>query len=187
MTHMQLIGLIIGGIATLSGIMVLRKSQLVLTGMAAFPRSKYPAWILSAINMIWAGKLCTEMYLGWFDLYKWVFYVVCGFGIFALIRYLDELLAPRMLGGFLLLVAAPILKTARFFPTPMDPSPWRLILSLLCYSWIILGIYLLCCPWGFRKLTDQWLKVDPTLKIGGSIKLTFGIAFLIVSALFYGK
>ena len=136
MTSMQIIGFILGGIAALGGVLVFAKPQAVLAGLAAFPRSKDPAWVLTVINMAWAGKLCGEMYLGWFDPYKWIFYVICGFGIFAIIRFLNELLAPRMLGGLLLLVATPLLRIARFFPTPMDPSPWRLIISVLCYIWI---------------------------------------------------
>lgn len=187
MTSMQVIGWIIGGIAALSGVLIFTKPQAVLTGISTFPRSKYPAWVLTVINMIWSGKLCSEMYLGWFDPYKWVFYVICAFGIFAIIRYLSELLAPRMLGGFLLLLATPLLRIARFFPNPMDVSPWRLVITVLCYLGITYGIYLLCCPWGFRRLSEKWLKFDPTLKAAGAIKLIFGISMIIISVLFYGE
>lgn len=187
MTTLQIIGFIIGGLATLSGVLMLTKRQAVLSGLEAFPRSKYPGQVLSIINMIWAAWLCTQMYLGWFDAYNWIFYVVGAIGIGCLIKFLDELLSPRMLGGFLLLVAAPCLHAARFFPTPADPSPWRLIISVLCYIWIVYGIYLLCCPWGFRRLNEKWLKIDPKLKLGGAFKLIFGLAMLTVSALFYGK
>ncbi|MFC1467437.1 hypothetical protein ACFLQY_01925 [Verrucomicrobiota bacterium] len=187
MTTLQMIGYIIGGLATFAGILMLTKPQAVLSKTDAFPRSKYPAWILTTINMIWAAWLCNQMYLGWFDPYKWIFYVAGGFGIVAIIRFLNELLAPRMLGAFLLLVASPCLRTARFFPTPMDPSPWRLVISVICYIWIIYGIYLLCCPWGFRRMNERWTKFDPNLKLGGFMKLAFGVALIAISALFYGN
>lgn len=187
MTMLQLIGFIIGGLAIASGVLIFSKPQTILDAIKVFPRSKYPAWIFTTINMIWASKLCSEMYLGWFDAYKWVFYILGAFSIFAIIKFLDELLAPRMLGGFLLLVAAPCLKVARFFPTPMDPSPWRVIISGICYLWIIYGIYLLCCPWGFRKTCAIWLKFDKTMKLGGLIKITTGIALIIISAIQYGN
>lgn len=187
MTTLQMIGFIIGGLAVFCGIMMWAKPQAVLHGLEAFPRSKYPAWILTVINMAWSAWLCTRMYLGWFDAYNWVFYVIAAFGMLSIIKFLDELLAPRMLGGFLLLVASPILRTARFFPTPADPSPWRIVISIICYTWIIYGIYLLCCPWGFRRLNEKWLKLDPNLKLGGLMKLIAGIAILIISTLFYGS
>ena len=187
MTTLQMIGFIIGGLAAFIGIMMLMKPQSMLDCIDVFPRSKYPARVLTVINMIWSAWLCTQMYLGWFDPYKWIFYVIAGCGILAIIKFLDELLAPRMLGGLLLLVASPILRTARFFPTPADPSPWRLVISVLCYIWIIYGIYLLCCPWGFRRVNEHWTKFDPNLKLGGFVKVTFGIALIIISALFYGN
>ena len=187
MTTLQIIGFIIGGLATLSGVLMLTKPQSVLTAIDSFPRSKFPAWVLTIINMIWSGWLCTQMYLGWFDPYKWIFYVISGFGILAIIKFLDELLAPRMLGGLLLLAASPCLRTARFFPTPLDPSPWRLVISVLCYIGIIYGIYLLCCPWGFRKVNERWTKFDPNLKLGGFMKLSFGVALFVITVLFYGN
>lgn len=187
MTTLQIIGFILGTLATLAGAMMLLKPQAVLAGLQAFPRSKMPGRLLSTINLIWAAWLCTKMYLGWFDTYHWIFYLVAALGIFTTIKFLDELLSPRMFGGFLLLLAAPCLQTARFFPTPMDPSPWRVVISVICYTWIIYGVYLLCCPWGFRRLNECWLKFDPNLRLGGVVKLAVGIALITISILHYGN
>jgi hypothetical protein len=187
MTPLQMIGFIIGGLAAFTGVMMMLKPQAMLKGMEAFPRSKYPAWALALINTLWASWLCTQMYLGWFDAYKSVFFILGAITLIALVKFLDELLAPRMLGALLLLAAAPILKIARFFPSPIDPSPWRIMISILCYTWIAYGLYLLCCPWGFRRLNEKWLKFDPTLKFGAVMKLIAGIVIIVISALFYGK
>ncbi len=187
MTALQIIGIIIGALASIYGAITLLKPEAVKSALFAFPRSKYPGQILTVINMIWASWLCSKMYLGWFDQFRWIFFIVGVVGIFAVIKFLNELLSPRMLGAFLLLVSAPILQTARFFPTPVDPSEWRIVISAICYAWIILGIYFLCCPWGFRKILEKWTKFDPNLRICGALKLIFGVAMIAISILFYGK
>ncbi len=123
-----------------------------MRGLRGFPRSTVPAWILTGINVVWAAWLVWEMPLGRFDAFKLWLYLAAPVTFVLIVRFMDELLAVRALGGLLILVPAPILDAARW-----HPSPWRLVLTILAYSLVVKGILLLLSPYWFRKATERWL------------------------------
>lgn len=186
MNGLQIAGWLIGAAGVAGGLFCLARPERVKAELAAFPRSRTPGRVLLAIDLIWAALWINRMYLGSFDRFKPLLWVLTPLLIVLCIRYMDELLSPRALGGFLLLLAGPLLNLARFHPSPLDPTPWRLAMTTLCYLWIIYGLFLLCTPYTFRKTVEWWLRFDPNLRLAGSLKLLFGIAFLLISTLFYG-
>jgi hypothetical protein len=100
--------------------------------------------------------------------------------IFLCIKYLDELLSPRALGGFLLLAAGPVLDAARW-----NPSGWRLIVTVIAYLWIGFGLLLLLSPWWFRRIVLLATKNRSALRVGGAVKLFAGIGLLLLALLVY--
>lgn len=186
MTGLQMAGWLIGALSLLGGLLCLRAPERVKQWMIKFPRSRTPGRVLVTVDLVWSALLIHAMYLGAFDQAKPLLWVLTPLLIFLCIRYMDELLSPRALGGLLLLAAGPLLNLARFHPTPMDPTPWRLVITTLCYVWIVYGLWLLCAPYTFRRLNTWWLRRDPQLRAAGVMKLAFGIALIIISTLFYG-
>jgi len=186
MNALQTAGWLIGAAGILGGLGGLMMPDRIKAGLTAFPRSRTPGRVLVAIDLVWAALLINRMYLGSFDRFKPLLWVLTPLLIVLCIRYMDELLSPRALGGFLLLLAGPLLNLARFHPSPLDPTPWRLVITGLCYLWIIYGLFLLCTPYTFRKTAEWWLRFDPSLRLAGTLKLLFGVALTIIATLFYG-
>jgi hypothetical protein len=91
-------------------------------GWTAFPRSRAPGWILAAVGVFWVAWVVQHAALGRFEVLKPFipFAAVGRFG--AIVYFLDELLAPRALGGLLLLVANPVLNGVRW-----ADSAWRIV------------------------------------------------------------
>jgi hypothetical protein len=148
-------------------------------GMAAYPRSVWPGRILLAIDLVWSAYEVSQMHLGSFDAFKVHLVWIAPVGILIGAVYLDELLSVRALGGFLLLLAGPILDAARW-----HPSGWRLVMTIFAYLWIIAGLTFLLTPWWFRRITMR-MDSDRALRIGGITKAVFGVGLLALALLVY--
>ena len=87
---------------------------------------------------------------------------------------------PRALGGFLLLIAVPILQIARW-----HESPWRLVVVVIVYLWIIYGLVLLLSPWYFRKMYTPLLENETRFKAAAYAKSALGILLLLLGLFVY--
>ncbi len=148
--------------ATLAGIlhaalgawMLLRPSG-AREALERFPRSRWPAWVLCAVDLAWVLWIVHGASWGRFTVLKVPAYVAGPLTWLACIRWLDELLAPRMLGGLLLLAANPLLAAARWHPSASS----RLV-SALVYAWVIAGLFLVTSPFWFRRAV-RWASARP--------------------------
>lgn len=135
----------------------------------ALPRSTVAAWILTGLDLIWVAWIVLHASLGRFEgLKPWV-YVATPLSFLALVFFLDELLAARALGGLLLLVADPLLDAARW-----HDSPWRLIVTVTCYAWAVLGMLLVMSPYYLRKMLTPCLATDCRCRAAGVAGMLFG-------------
>ncbi len=142
--------------------------------LIAFPRHRKWAIALAIVNTAWAAWWIQQLPLGRFAwVQPWVWWLAIGV-CWLTVRYMDELLAPRMLGGLLLLLAVPILNATRW-----HPSPWRLIVPVLVYVWVVWGMWLMLSPYRFRH-TVEWFQAAPwrhrcccgsAMGVGGAIVL----------------
>jgi len=128
--------------------------------LRAFPRHKNAAIVLVVIDLVWVGYLIQISDLDRFDYLKPAVYVVGPISLFLLIHYLDELLAPRALGGFILLIAHPILTAARWYE-----SSWKLVIVTITYLAIIKGMIFVLSPYRFRDFTERIFSNPLLLKL----------------------
>ncbi|HEY5652848.1 MAG TPA: hypothetical protein VIR63_00555 [Pontiella sp.] len=148
--------------------------------MELFPRSSIPAWIFTALCCWLGGREAQAMNMGSVGVIKPYIPVMSAVVFFSSVVFMKELLAPRALGGFLLLIAVPIVRTAS-----MSGAPAFQILVGLVYLWIILGIILLMSPWYFRKFYEPFLKNKRLLKMATLTKTALGIILLMLGIFVY--
>ena len=177
---LQWIAIILGAGATVGGLVGVFRPKLMKRLIELFPRSMVPAWIFTALCCWLGAKEALGMNMGFLDAYKNYIYFISPAVFVACVVYMKELLAPRALGGFLLLIAVPILETARW-----NESPLRLIVVVLVYLWIIYGITLLMSPWWFRKLSTPLIKNKTLFKATAISKAALGILLLAMGLFVY--
>ncbi len=181
MSELSIVALLLGLLAlTVGGLSLLIPAR-IRAGLAAFPRSIWPGRILAVIDLIWASYNLTLMHLGMFDAWKVHLYWLVPVAIFLCVKYLDELLSPRALGGLFLLAAGPVLNIARW-----HPSEWRLIVTVIAYVWILIGLTFLLSPWWFRRLAP-WIagSNDRAVRITGTVKALLGLGLIALALLVY--
>lgn len=177
---LQMIAILIGLLAAAGGLLGLFRPERVRRFAELFPRSKAPAWILTALCCWLGAREALDMNMGFLDAYKKYIYFLAPAVFAASVVYMKELLAPRALGGFLLLVAVPILETTRW-----HESAWRLVVVVVVYLWIICGITLLLSPWYFRKMYRPFLENERLFRIGALWKTALGILLILLGIFVY--
>ena len=166
-----LVGL--GVLGVVAGMAMLRFPAACRRGLAAFPRSRLPGWVLTGIGVFWVAWMVYHAALGRFEGLKPAMPVAAILLFGAMIYFLDELLAPRALGGLLLLLANPMLLGVRWVE-----SAWRLVPVLIAYAWVVAGCALMLHPWLFRKACERWLGSDVAVVRWGGVKLLGGAVLL---------
>lgn len=141
-----------------------------------FPRNKFAAWIISAVGVTWVAWLLFKTPLAWVDDYKPSLYFLAPVFFLIMVNYMDELLAPRALGGFLLLLPSPIIDIAR---------QRGLLLVSLAYMLVVLGIMLVLSPYMFRKGMALWIKSNEQCRILGFTWLGAGAFIAVFGLMFY--
>lgn len=139
----------------------------------AFPRSVAWAWGLVAVDLFWVAWIILHAPLGRFEPLKPLIYVLAPMAFILVVFFMDELLAPRAAGGLLLLVANPVLNAARW-----HPSPWRLVVTVLCYIWVVAGMVFLLSPYRLRDLVEWATKGSTRLRMLSVVRLVFGLVLL---------
>ena len=177
---LQWIAIILGVLALACGLFGILRPQVASRTMELFPRSVIPGWVFAALCCWLGAKEALQMNMGFLDAYKAYIYLLAPAVFVASVVYLKELLAPRALGGFLLLVAVPILQIARW-----HESPLRLVVVVLVYLWIIYGLVLLLSPWWFRKTCAPLLGNESRIRMVSYVKAAVGIALLLLGILVY--
>lgn len=146
----------------------------------SFSRNVPAAWVLTAIDVAWVAWVIFHASLGRFEGLKPLLYVAAPVSFFAMVFFMDELLAPRALGGLLLLLANPVLISARWLDTP-----WRLVMVVIAYVWVIAGITFVLSPFRLRQAAEWGTKTDLRCIVGGSIRFLVGLFLLILGLKVY--
>ena len=149
-------------------------------GLTAFSRNVQAGWLFAAVDMVWVAWLVLDTSLGRFDYLKPAIYVVAPVCFFMLVNYLDEMLASRALGGLLLLVANPILYSARW-----HESALRLVMSVLAYAIVVAGMTLVLSPYRFRDAISVLAPTPARCRLLGLSGLVLGGAVLALGVFVY--
>ena len=107
-------------------------------------------------------------------------YVLTPLSIVLVGFFVDDLLAPRALGGLLLLLAAPLLDAARW-----HASPLRLVVVVAAYILVVKGVVLVVCPYQFRKKVERFLTGDHACRLWGSAGCVVGAVLLTLALTVY--
>ena len=145
-----------------------------------FSRNAPAGWALLAVDVVWVAWIIFHASLGPFDPVKPLIYVAAPVSFFAMVFFMDELLAPRALGGLLLLMANPVLNSARWLDTQ-----WRLVMVVIAYIWVIAGITFVLSPFRLRQSAEWGTKTDFRCILGGSIRFLAGAFVLFLGLKVY--
>lgn len=148
--------------------------------LLAFPRNRMAGAILAALDLLAVGAILYRTPLGWFEPWKWSLAILCPAAIVVVVAFADELLAPRALGGLLLILAAPLLDAARW-----HGSDARLVMSVLAYAWVVAGVAFVVSPWLFRKMAAYWTADERRLRFWSVIGAAAGLGLILLGMLAY--
>ena len=165
--------ILLGFLSALTGTVLWRCPGATRQGLEAFPRAKWAGWVLAAVDLFWVTWVVRHAAVGWFTPYQ-PLVPVLGVVVFILVVWLlEELLAPRALGGLLLLLANPMLNSVRW-----HDSAWRLVIVAIAYAWVVVGALLVLYPWFFRRMTAKPLAHPHGLRMIAIAKLVVGVILL---------
>lgn len=169
------LSLLLGALGTAAGLWQLAAPAQVRRMLAALPRHTPTAWALAGVDLLWVAWLLNQTPLGRFDNWKPALYFLTPLSFFLLINYLDELLAVRALGGFLLLAAAPVLDITRW-----HDSPWRLVVTVIAYLWVVVGMALVMSPYLFRRAERFLVPDDARARLSALLKLAVSAVLVVL-------
>ena len=156
-----------------------------------FPRNKVAAWVLTAVDLLWAAWLIFSMHLGRVEipfinvfvdfehLKSWLFILTPVF-FFLIVLLMDDLLASRALGGLFLLIPAPVLAIARW-----HESQLRLVMITFAYLMVVAGISLVLSPHLLRKVSKPCLRDDGACRMSGVVGIACGIIAVVLGVTVY--
>lgn len=112
-----------------------------------FPRYRAAGIVLATLALLWSAWMLYRMPMESLERFKPWLIVLAPAGIVLVALFMEDLLAPRALGGLLSLAPVPLLNAARF-----HPSPWSLLVKVIAYVMVIKGMALLLSPYLFRRM-----------------------------------
>jgi hypothetical protein len=181
---LSIVTCISGLVLLLLGAAALRYPHQVREGIAAFPRNTWAARVLAGIDLAWVGLLLHGVHLGRFEHLKPALFLLVPAAFFLIIHYLDELLAPRALGGLFLLVAHPILFATRVFRWG-GGSDLALVMVVFAYVLVVAGIILVLSPYRFRQWAARGIASLERCRAAGMAGAGCGAAMLAMAIIVF--
>lgn len=144
--------------------------QTTLKFFRFFPRNFWMGAVLAAVAMVWSAFEVNAMPLGNFiGGYKWLLWIITPVVYTLILLFMNELLAPRALGGLLLLVANPVLSTQCLYGSR---ATW--LIAGLAYVWIMAGAWLVLSPYRFRHAVEVVCVPGRRCRVAGAAGVLIG-------------
>lgn len=178
--HIALIAFIVAMVYLAVGLTTLFGGAPVRDALMRFPRNRIAGAVLAAVAIAWAAVLFRQSPLGWFETYRHTIPYLAVVIYLLTVTLVHELLAPRALGGLLLLVAAPVLDAIRW-----EPTAWRLALTVQAYLWVIAGMMLVFSPFRFRRVCDRVYQSHRDKNLTGGLIALIGLLMIILAMTVY--
>ena len=150
--------------------LALIKPEAFRDAVRRFPRSNMCGYVLMGLGTLWFLNNLRQESISDFESYKPV--MLIGFAAIGIgtCLYVRDFLAVRGLAVVLLLLAKLTLDTARWVD-----SPWRLVLVVWAYLWIVAGVWFTISPWRLRDFLSWATATERRVKIGGICRVAFGL------------
>ena len=148
--------------------------------LKTFPRHKEIGIGLMALNFLWWFWIISKVDLGEFYTMRRFMQMVLPVMFVLVVLYVDEFLAARALGFFVLLLVCPLLDVAF-----QKPPPGRILIPIICYVWIGFALFWVGMPYLLR---DQiaWASASAKrwrgLAVAGAV---YGAAVLVCALVFW--
>ncbi len=133
------------------------------------PRSKAAGALLLGVDSVWALIIVGTMDLGEFSNLRMLLLGVIFASALLTYRYVDEFLAVRALGIFLLLLAEPLVEAAF-----LKPEGGRLLLVVFAYVLAILGMVWVGLPYVLRDQIAWFRKSKATWNVAALAGVIYG-------------
>jgi hypothetical protein len=178
--NLQGLGIALGLLLLATHLLALLKPEATQSFLKTFPRHKEIGIALMAVNFLWWFWIISKVDLGEFYTVRGPLQMLLPVMFVLVVIFVDEFLAARALGFFLLLLACPLLDVAF-----QKPPPGRILIPILCYLWIGFALFWVGMPYLLR---DQIAWVSASAKrwrgmaVAGAV---YGVAVLICALVFW--
>lgn len=178
--NLSTLSIVLGAVALGGGVYGLLKSSSAIRFTREFPRSLPIGWLFMGISTIWFLYNFKNENIADFESVK--SYMLMGFLIIGLgaMIYVRDFLAVRGLAVFVMLLAHTMVESARWAETP-----WRLVIIVLAYTYVLCGIVWTIQPY---RLRDWFLWASASPKRFQSLvfgRLAFGVLLIVLGLTAY--
>jgi hypothetical protein len=172
--------IVLGVLAAIPQVWAILKPLEFGAAIRKFPRSEGWGYLLMAVGSIWFLANLNREAIAEFAAYKT--YMLLGFGGVAVAAcfFVPDYLAVRGMSITMLMLASYTLSLTRW-----AESPWRLVLVVAAYIWVVLAMWWMVSPWRVRDLI-QWATASPQrLRTIAGVRLAFAAVLIVLGATVY--
>ncbi len=180
MTRLQLLTIGVGACVALNGAFWAAAPGAARRLWLAFPRQRAAAWVLSGLAFAWGLWLLAGTPMGQFERFRRPLVLLVAVAWVLMNTLNNELLAPRALGGLLILLPAPILAEARW-----HPSAWRYVMIVAAYVMVLKGVTLILSPYLLRRAILAVAGDDGRARAWGAAGVAVGALMLALGLAVY--
>lgn len=171
------LAILLGTVIGLPQVWAIMKPAEAGAAMRKFPRSEGWGYLLMAAGSAWFLYNLNREAIAEFAAYKT--YMLAGFGAVAVATcfFVPDYLAVRGLCICMLMVASYVLSFTRW-----AESPWRLVLVVASYVWIVCAMWWVVSPWRLRDLINWATATPQRLRVLAGVRLGFAALVIILGA-----
>lgn len=174
---------LIGGVYVALHLPLVIAPQLSRKILKWFPRNFWIGAVFAALALTWSAFEVNDMPLGNFiEGYKWTLLILAPVVLGLILVFMNELLAPRALGGLLLLVANPVL-SIQF----LSDARGTWVIAGLAYVWVVAGTILVLSPYRFRLAVEKCCGTDRACQVAGGFGVVMGCILIVMGKVAYGS
>ncbi len=176
MSNLALTSLILGATLLATGILFFIKRESIIYFFSGLPRNIWLGRVLTAIVLVWSAFLVYKERFGLVDRNIWLLFVSTPILFWLIIKYMDELLCARAIGGLFAIIPAVMLDTAF-----VENSTTRLFVTCFAYMMAIVGMILIWSPYLMRKALAPCFKTQTSTRVCGTLLCVFGLFYAILA------
>lgn len=178
--NLSTLAIVLGLIYVIPHVLALWKPAPYAGAIRKFPRYTplgYPLVIAATGLFIYYVSLESVSDFASFKPILYVLFGAVGLGTCLFVR---DYLPVRGLAISMLVVAKLMLDSARWVDTP-----WRLVIIIWAYGWVIMGMWFTISPWRMRDLIRWATATHERLRLVSAVRLAFGLFIIVLGLTVY--